>query len=118
MAGWFHDADVSTGFHDELSSYRHSASHPFLPSAPACTELEAAHAEVPALRRALRGVLEILREPPTRRHISRAVRCMRSLKACYHPSNTLQYHRILWTKAWLDALDDQDYSEADTDDDA
>lgn len=65
-----------------------------------------------------RGVLEILREPPARRHISCAVRYMRSLQACYHPSNTLQYHRILWTKAWLDALDDQDYSEADTDDDA
>lgn len=61
-----------------------------------------------------RGVHEFLREPPDYAKFSRAVRYLRQLKACYHPSNTLQYHRILWTQAWLDALDDPDDSEAET----
>ena len=61
-----------------------------------------------------RGVYEFLREPPDRRHVSRAVRYIWALKKCYHPANTLQRDRILWTRAWLDALDDPDDSEADT----
>ena len=62
-----------------------------------------------------RGVYEFLREPPTRRHFARAVRYIRALKKCYHPGNVLQYHRIQWTQAWLDALDDPADSGDDTD---
>lgn len=61
-----------------------------------------------------RGLYEYLREPPDRRYFSRAVRYLRALKKCYHPENTLQRDRIWWTRAWLDALDDPDDSEADT----
>jgi hypothetical protein len=61
-----------------------------------------------------RGIYEYLREPPQRRHVSRAVRYLRALKACYHPTNTLQGHRILWTQAWLDAVDDPEDSDAET----
>ncbi len=53
-----------------------------------------------------RGVCEYLREPPERGHVSSAVRYLRRLEACYHPSNTLQRDRILWTQAWLDAVPD------------
>jgi hypothetical protein len=72
-----------------------------------------------------RGIYEYLREPPHFRHVSRAVRYLRRLKspANYHPSNTLQRHRILWTQAWLDAFttDGSENSDAETvmgDDDA
>jgi len=57
-------------------------------------------------QRLYRGVCEYLREPPERRHVPLAVRYLRRLKACYHPSNTLQWDRIQWTRAWLDAVDD------------
>jgi hypothetical protein len=61
-----------------------------------------------------RGVYEFLREPPDRSQLSRAVRYLRRLRACYHPTNTMQHHRILWTQAWLDALEDPEDSEAET----
>ena len=61
-----------------------------------------------------RSIYDFLREPPQYRHFSRAVRYLRALKACYHPTNTLQWHRILWARAWLDALDDPDNSDAET----
>jgi hypothetical protein len=61
-----------------------------------------------------RGIYEFLREPPDQRHVSRVVRYLRALKACYHSSNTLQWHRILWTQAWLDALEDPENSDAET----
>jgi hypothetical protein len=67
-----------------------------------------------------RGIYEFLREPPHFRHVSRAVRYLRMLKspANYHPSNTLQRHRILWTQAWLDAIisttDGSENSDAET----
>ena len=60
------------------------------------------------------GIYEFLREPPSRLFFSRAVRYIRALKKCYHPENTLQLHRILWTQAWLDALDDPEDSGDDT----
>lgn len=53
-----------------------------------------------------RGVCEYLREPPEFRRVASAVRYLRRLKACYHPSNTLQRDRILWTRAWLDEVPD------------
>jgi hypothetical protein len=37
-----------------------------------------------------------------------------ALKRCYWPGNSLQRDRILWTQAWLDALDDPEDSEAET----
>ncbi len=46
--------------------------------------------------------------------MSRVVRYLRALKACYHSCNTLQWHRILWTQAWLDALEDPENSDAET----
>ena len=61
-----------------------------------------------------RGVYESLREPPDRSQLSRAIRYLRRLRACYHPCNTMQHHRILWTQAWLDALDDPEDSDAET----
>lgn len=61
-----------------------------------------------------RGVYEFLRDPPDRSQLPRAVRYLRRLRACYHPCNTMQHHRILWTQAWLDALDDPEDSDAET----
>jgi hypothetical protein len=63
---------------------------------------------VPHLRyqRLYQGVFEYLREPPVRTHVPSAVRYLRRLEACFHPSNTLQRDRILWTRAWLDAVED------------
>jgi hypothetical protein len=61
-----------------------------------------------------RGVYEYLRSPPDIIHFSRAVRYLRVLQACYHPSNTLQQHRILWTQSWLDELDYPENSDAET----
>ncbi len=61
-----------------------------------------------------RGVYEFLREPPDRRHFLRTWRYLRALKKCYHPDNILQRHRILWTQAWLDQLDDPEDSGAET----
>ena len=61
-----------------------------------------------------RGLCEFLREPPDRSLLPRAVRYLRRLRACYHPSNTLQHHRIVWVQAWLDALEDPDNSDAET----
>jgi hypothetical protein len=61
-----------------------------------------------------RGLYEHLREPPDRSQVSHTVRYLRKLKKCYHHSNILQLHRILWTQAWLDAVEDPDDSEAET----
>lgn len=64
-----------------------------------------------------RGLYEFLREPPDYSQLSRAVRYLHRLKACYHPSNVLQFHRILWVQAWLDAIPDpldSDLSDAET----
>jgi hypothetical protein len=66
-------------------------------------------------QRLYRGIYEFLREEPNHAFRSRALRYLRSLKACYHPINSsvLQWHRIVWTEAWLDELGDVD-SDADT----
>ncbi len=70
----------------------------------------------PSLRYQLlyRGVYEYLREPPAQRYVPQAVRYLRQLKKCYHPSNTLQRDRILWTRAWLDAVEDPSDSDDET----
>jgi hypothetical protein len=66
-----------------------------------------------------RGIYEYLREAPESSHRSKALRYLCSLKACYNPTpyksyyETLQWHRILWTEAWLDSLEDVD-SDAET----
>jgi hypothetical protein len=61
-----------------------------------------------------RGLHEFLRLPPVYTKLPNAVRYLRKLRACYHPSNTLQKHRILWTQAWIEALADPDDSDAET----
>ncbi len=68
-----------------------------------------------------RGIYEYLRAPPSFVYQGRAAEYLVSLLTCYHPHDTLQQHRIVWTTAWHNALhEDQDLllvdyqSEADT----
>lgn len=61
------------------------------------------------------GVCEYLRAPPDKAKWPDAARYLRAIKRCYHPSNTLQRDRILWTQAWIATLDMKDCSDADTD---
>lgn len=61
-----------------------------------------------------RGVYEYLREPPVMARVPDAVRYLRQLRKCYHPSNALQRDRIAWTLAWLDAVAVPDDSDDET----
>ena len=61
-----------------------------------------------------RGICEYLREVPDRRHFLQAWRYLKAIKKCYHPDNILQYHRILWTREWLAALENPEDSGDET----
>jgi hypothetical protein len=61
-----------------------------------------------------RGVHEFVREPPRYLRVPRVVRYLRRLEACCAPGNTLQQHRILWVRAWLEAVETPSDSDAET----
>ena len=62
-----------------------------------------------------RGIYEWLRAPPSYVYHERAAEYLSALLTCYYPANVLQYHRIQWTTAWLNALVQDGYgSDADT----
>ncbi len=62
-----------------------------------------------------RGIYEYLRAPPDNLYHSRALVYLQDLRRNYFPENgmVLQLHRIRWTEAWLEALDEPD-SDTDT----
>ena len=61
------------------------------------------------------GIYEFLRATPSHIYHDRAVDYLMNLLACYHTTNVMQGHRILWTREWLDALQTQDEQDSDAD---